>query len=253
MKTVVISSFHPLISRNILETSVLSRIAERGIRIVLLVPEAKKEYFVREFGTVAIVEGINVQKKRFENLLYSLSLSLVDVHNHVVDDWKVQGRYAKYYTAHLLHALFSRFFVLHLCMRCIAHFYMRKVVFDRVFSKYKPDLVFATDVFDLSDGSLVVAASQHGTPTVGMVRSWDNPTTKGVLLAVPGRLVVHSEVLRDELVSIHHIRADHITVTGIPHQDAVVTWSPASRDMFFSELGLDSKKKTILFAPGGRG
>jgi len=253
MKTVLISCFHPLISRNILETDVLRYILRAHVRVVLLVPEKKKKYFLERFGSDTVsVEGIDVPRKRFEDFLYSLSMSFVDVHNHVVDDWRLRGRYAKYYFAHAFHVLCARFFLFHRLTRAVARWYLSADTFDRVFDTHTPDLVFATDLFDRSDRALILAAQRRGLGTLGMVRSWDNPTTKGVLMAVPDRVIVHNNILRDEMISIHRIPPNLITVTGIPHQDVVLKGPPQSRGEFFEEIGLNPQKQTILFAPCGR-
>lgn len=253
MKTIFISSFHNLISRNILEAGVLDRLVSHDMRVVLLVPLDKVGYFQKAFGSeLIIIEGVSVPKKYFEDFLYSLSLSLVGIHTHIVDNWKVSGRYFKYYTAHAIHILFSRFFFFHKILRLISRIYFHTDIFKSSFARYKPDLVFTTDSFYREDVMLLLEAKRCGINTVGMIRSWDNATTKGVFLTEPDHIIVHNNVLKEEMISIHHVPSDKITVTGVPHYDTVINAADIYRERFFKEMGLDLSKKTILFAPGGK-
>jgi hypothetical protein len=124
--------------------------------------------------------------------------------------------------------------------------------FEALIDTYHPDLVFTTDSFNREDSVLLYAAKRKKVKTAGMIRSWDNATTKGVFLSPPQKVLVTNEVLKEEMVAIHHIPASSITVTGIPHYDAVSAPPSLSREAFAKQLGLDPKKKWILYAPGGK-
>jgi len=216
------------------------------------VPEKKVAYFQESFGGRYVkIEGISVPKKPLEDFLQLVSLSVVGVENHIVRGWKTQKRYVRYYTARAVHTIFGRFFFLHKFFRFIARIYLHTKVFDLLFEAYKPDIVFTTDSFYREDRALLVEAKRKTIPTVGMIRSWDNTTTKGVLLAEPDHIIVPNGVLEEELVSIHHIPSDKITVTGIPHYDTTTTTGVISKEQFFKKTGLDPKKKIVFFSPGG--
>ena len=61
MKTIFLTSFHVLIGRNILATDALRLLTDREIRIILIVPDYKKDYFEKQFGhTGVVVEGVPV-------------------------------------------------------------------------------------------------------------------------------------------------------------------------------------------------
>lgn len=253
MKTIFISSFHPLISRNILQAKFLSILLNRGAKLVVLVPAQKVEYFKKTFASErVIIEGISIPRKRFESFMQPLSFGLVGVENHIVRGWKTEGHYFKYYTAHIIHMLFSHFFVFHKLFRFISRAYLRSDVFDSLFASYKPNLVFATDSFDSADRLLLLEAARARIRTIGMIRSWDNATTKGVFLPEPNHIIVPNEVLKEEMIAIHHFSTEKITVTGVPHYDLMIGQRNISREELFKEIGLDSRKKTIFFSPGGK-
>jgi CDP-glycerol glycerophosphotransferase (TagB/SpsB family) len=129
---------------------------------------------------------------------------------------------------------------------------LRTNVFDNLFSQYKPDLVVATDSFDRGDRLLLLEAERKHIKTLGMIRSWDNTTTKGVFIPTPNHIVVTNEVVGGELTKIHHVSTDRITVIGIPHYDKVKEKRQIAREDVFKEVGLDPNKKTIFFSPGGK-
>lgn len=252
MKTIVITSFHALISRNILQASVLDRILEAGHRVVLVVPEAKIAFFKEQFADPrVVVHGVSVRKRRLEDLMLLVGFGLVGTENHIVRGWKTEGAYVRYALCHTINKLCSRFFFLQRAVRLFARAYVRSHAYDSLFHTYAPDVVFTTDSFNREDAALLLEAERRGVRTVGMVRSWDNATTKGVLLSVPERVIVTNAVLKDELVTIHHISADIITVSGVPHYDMVRRPPTVTREQFCAELGLDPAKKIILYAPGG--
>lgn len=252
MKTILITCFHNHISRNILNT-VLPHIVREQVRVVLVVPVAKLQYFADLFsGTSVFVEGVTVPKQWFDDWLYFLSLSTVDTHNHLVEDWKNEGRLIKFYLAHVVYFIASPFFFSHTVLRFLTDRYLRTTAFDAVFKTYKPDLVFSTDLFYREDRGAIAEARRHGITTVGMVRSWDNATTKGVLLVEPDSIIVPNKVLKDELCELHRVQQEKILVTGVPHYDIVITPPTETRDAFAKRAGLDPNKKIILFAPGGK-
>src|SRR3989344_3584629 len=60
MKTLIITSFHPLISRNIIATPVI-RLLRSYFRIVIAVPNFKVSYFEKAFkDDEVIIEGIEI-------------------------------------------------------------------------------------------------------------------------------------------------------------------------------------------------
>ena len=63
MKTVFITSFHILISRNILAAGIPRLLVAEGFRVVVLVPEYKLTYFRERFaGPNVLIEGIDANQ-----------------------------------------------------------------------------------------------------------------------------------------------------------------------------------------------
>ena len=54
---------------------------------------------------------------------------------------------------------------------------------------------------------------------VGMVRSWDNCYSKGILKAIPDTVIVNNETIKRESFDIHGVDEDTICPVGVPQYD----------------------------------
>jgi len=251
-KTIFISSYHSLISRNILQTEILDILGGKNLKIVILVHPSKVEYFNDSFKKENIeIVGITPGESFFDSWIYFISISLISVENLFVGGLLDRRMYLKFYLAHFIHQVFGKFYASKTALRFIASVLSKKNTYSDLFKQYKPDLVFSTDIYDTHDRDLIRESKKNGIPTIGMVRSWDNVTTKGVLLSVPERIIVPSDILKDELIEYNKIKPDKISVTGIPHYDECIKPRKISREQFFEKMGLDPNKKLILVAPAG--
>lgn len=121
-----------------------------------------------------------------------------------------------------------------------------------VFAKYRPDLVVVTRVLSWSaDYPVMKRAAKERVPTVVLVSSWDNLTSKGFYPICPHSLVVWNETMRQEAVDLAGIPADRIVISGVPRFDIYFRREHMrSREDFFESLGLDLDKKLITYTTG---
>lgn len=258
-KTIFISSFNPFILRNILIGDALKTLKEAAdIRVVVLVPDYKVSFFKREIGSAAvIIEGVKARRlSRWDIFFRYLGGSLVDTPTIFVNK-RVQldrdGRYLRFFVSWVLMKLFSRILIFKKCVRWLDYLIINKDHYSEYFSRYQPQLVFATDVFNDNDVYLLAEARSQGIKTVGMIRSWDNFTTKGFFRIKPDYLLVHNEILEKEAVKYGDMADDSVIPVGIPQYDRYIGGPRTSRDVFFNKLGFDPGRKLILFSPfGGR-
>ncbi len=224
-------------------------------RVVLLVPDFKKEYFEEEYGgTNIVVEGVDTTLTKRDLLFRFLILAITHTKGLSIK------KRAKYFTDHNILSFLSSFLPSALLrgawpvvafLRLLDPLILNSKRFGALCEKYKPDLVFSTDVQNEMDVRLIEENKRRGIHTVGMVRSWDNVSSKGLLRAIPETMVVHNPNLKRELISQNHIREERIETVGIPHYDRYFKPEPSSRDEFFSFFKLDSQKPLILVAPIG--
>jgi hypothetical protein len=262
MKTLFISAFHSFISKNILNTDVLRSLRDdRDIRVVIFVPEHKADFFRKTYaGENVVVEGVDVARIAASkpNIVLGRLLFLM-IDSHYLWYKRVERRDArpgvlawlKYYVYGALVKVLSGSKSLNRLARAAYRRWTPKDFFAAPFEKYRPDLVFSTDVFDPFDAQLLNEAQHHGVKTLGMVRSWDNCWSKGLMPIPPDRLLVNNGIIKEEAMTLHDYPADRIAVVGLPQFDAFVKDTRVPREAFFAKIGVDPGKRLVLFAPAG--
>jgi len=93
-------------------------------------------------------------------------------------------------------------------------------VHDSFFRKYRPDVLVVTSLgtFD-EDRYLMREAKRNDCRVISYVLSWDNTTVRGLGIGLSDKVIVWSNVMKDELIRLHKISAEKITVCGVPHYD----------------------------------
>ena len=104
-----------------------------------------------------------------------------------------------------------------------------------------PDLVFLVTRCTLSghEGTVIKAARALGVPTLMLVWSWDNLSSKAVLHEHPDRLLVWNELQAGEATTLHGVDPARTEVLGAPNFDR-----------FFAEVeeaGDERSGNTILY------
>lgn len=257
MKTIFITSFHPHISRNILATSAFRILAAReDLRVVIAVPDYKQEYFKEKFGGGNIViEGIKLYRAsatRRGLFLKKLAVFFFDTDTARARkryEYFCEGKYWYYFVSSMAGFL-ARWGAVRRLIRLLDYHFSPKGFFAYLLDHYRPDLVFSTDVQNENDTSMMQDARERGIATVGMIRSWDNPTQRAVRI-FPDIMLVGSDTLKEEVVRYCGYLADRIKVTGNPHYDRYLQAPSVAREKFFSQFGLDPSRRTILYAPVG--
>jgi len=114
-----------------------------------------------------------------------------------------------------------------------------------------PAVVFITNPVDFREDLVAMAANQMQTPVVTMIPSWDNLSSKGVLLSIYDRIFVWNEMMKVEVLNLYPaFECIDIDAIGVPRFD-VHQNSPNgefSREALLSGLGLSPDKATILYA-----
>jgi len=262
MKTLCISAFHSFISKNILNTDVLRSLRDdRDLRVVIFVPAHKADFFRKTYaGGNVLVEGVDVSRIAASrpNILLSRLLFLM-IDSHYLWYKRVERRDArpgavswiKYRVYGALVKILSGSKTLNRLARAAYRRWTPKDFFADALQKYEPALVFATDVFDPFDAQLLNEARHRGVKTLGMVRSWDNCYSKGLMPVLPDRLLANNGLIKEEAATLHDMPADRITVVGLPQFDAFVNDPRMPREEFFRKIGVDPAKRLVLLAPAG--
>ncbi len=256
MKTIIVPVFDTFIARNIFRTDVVKILKERGFRVVILPPKGKADYYEKEFGG----DGVIIEKDpcwkhdRLEFIftgLYLHSIPTKFMRIRQVDWYWHKKKYLHYFGASILrmlgHVLTWRKFLM-LCNNLEPIPEHVKHIFD----KWNPDAVFAPTMIPREEVALMRLAKAKGKVTIGMFKSWDNPTSKAFIRIAPDWIICHNEIMVEEAVSLYDYPREKMFISGIPQYDEYIKPDFLEpRDSFFKNLGLSGKEKLILYAPAG--
>ena len=256
-KTIFITSFFGLISRNILATDFLDILkSDNNLNVLILVPLDKLDLYRKKFNFPRVsFEGCELKKSLcfWDRFLSAVFLNFSDTQTkriHRLVELKNGGGYIRFFYHWCLNKI-SVFKCLRTLLRGMDFLLLSPSdnFSSRLFDKYKPLLVFATDIFELGDIIVAREAKKRGVEVVGMVRSWDNITSKGLNRFIPCNLAVNTPDIKKEAIKYLDVQDDKIDIVGIPHYDVYLNEKRVSKESLFNRLGLDVKKKTIFFAP----
>ena len=255
MKTVFISSFHAISSRNILATEIIPRLVAAGVRVAIVCPDYKDGYFKTTFGAPNVeVIGVSVGSKsysRTNQFFKRLVRNMLDTETTRIRTkakWKLDGKWVYYWFGFIPLSKLGNIRLVRRCIRWL-DFHTATRRFRPLFDHDVPDLIFATDVQNENDVALLQEAKHRGIPTIGKVRSWDNLTQWGLIRVIPGIVMVPSEFARHEAIRFHDIPPERIRVCGIPHYDSYFRRETETHETFFQKYQLDPRKKLIAVAP----
>lgn len=117
-------------------------------------------------------------------------------------------------------------------------------------SRERPDVVLFTPLVELgsSQHEQLRAAKAAGVPTVLLVHSWDNLTTKGLVHIQPDLVAVWNGAQAAEAIELHGLDESKIAVTGAQAWDHWFDWRPsASRADFCAEVGLNADRPFVVY------
>ena len=290
-KTVFIAVHQGFAARYLLRTAVLRTLKAAGARIVILTPNAGEPYMQEEFadeqvsleplrGDVASTKwrpaltlpGLEWKKGLPKG--YQLWWLIYNLRHYALPGLSDSAPFRQKYfhferkylvkkprRAGVLRRLIRLMWRSRRLRRSLLAIECRLYTPDlhgELFERYRPDLVVTSGPgWFINDAIVLREARRHRVPSVAVVLSWDNPTTKGYRGADPDHVVAWSGRMVEQLVRHQDLRRDRIVVGGVPHFDHYASSSELpGREQLFGELGLDPDRRLILYAtstPGAYG
>ncbi|MBI2055924.1 MAG: CDP-glycerol glycerophosphotransferase family protein [Candidatus Sungbacteria bacterium] len=264
MKTILINFGNSFFVRNFLRTDALPILRSAGyIRIVLLAPAEKIEYYKKEFPYPELVFGALPNTKNFLVERFFRFLETASVHTHTATMIRrydfVRSRGGKFLATRLWLAVLrracwelGRFRWWRKCIRRV-YFLFPSATFREAFLIYKPDLVYCPTML-YHDMRIVKEAKKAGIKTLGMILSWDNLYSKSLIRVHPDRLLVHTELARKQAEKFGDYPPERVQVTGIAQYDRYFTKKDIiPREDFMRDIGADPHKKLIVYGTSGKG
>jgi len=263
VKTILIPVSNSFFVRNFLRTDAYGELRRvPDMRLVLLAPQDKIEYYRREFLQENIVFDVLPDLMKMKSERFFAFVEKAGTHSRTVaimQGTELRRRGTKESTArrvfyYLLGRAFWHLGRFSFYRRLVRFLYLLfpTRVFRRTLAEYKPDLVFSPLMLR-GETLLIKEAKSTGIKTLGMVHSWDNLTSKSFLRVHPDHLLVHTPMLKDQAVYIGDYPREKITITGIPQYDGYFLKERVRpRDEFIRELGGDPSKKLLVYAFSGK-
>lgn len=130
--------------------------------------------------------------------------------------------------------------------------YQRSAEADNLLGEMRPEVVLVTGPFQFEQPAITAAALRQGIPTLALIPSWDNISTKRRMIFKYDGYVVWSEKLRNELYERYpHTRNRPVYVVGAPQFDVFFQRKfEQTRNEFCASQGLDPTRPIIVYAVG---
>ena len=121
---------------------------------------------------------------------------------------------------------------------------------DRFIEDSAPDVVLVSPLIDLGSRQteVVKSARARSIPTMMLLYSWDNLSTKGGMHLAPDRMLVWNERQREEARLLHNYPAGLVVLTGAPRFDEFFGLQAATtREQFFGPLEFDPARPLLMY------
>ena len=257
MRTIFVSSFEEIETKNILRTPILpTLLREPDTRIVLFVHDSRRvAYHKEEINDPRIiyeivpkprVKGLDAFFRRFKFLLLKTKTTDIRRRMHYDDS----GNHLAYWGGLLLNRIVAHSYILGLT-RKLDYALIRNDIYNEYFEKYKPSLVVLANLFNEPEVHLLRAAKHHGVKNAGLINSWDKVTARCALRLLPDKMVVFNETVKAEVMRYDGMSAKDIFIGGMPQFDYYVTKPRSSRETFLTNLGLSLQTRVIMYSPIG--
>ncbi len=259
MKTVFITAFEGVEAKNILRTDILrTLLSDPEIKVVLLMKNTERvEKYKKEFyGPNLVYEVVPYSRSMgsgLDRFFAWLKFVLLRTQSTTLQRrlvYETKKNHFSYLSMSLLNFLAARPAV-RKAVRFLDFRFVSNSLYEAVYDKYNPDLVFLAHLFEEPEINLLREAKRRGIKTIGFINSWDKTTMRCVMRLFPDEFVVCNDTIKSELIKYHDAEFARIFVGGIPQYDFYFNGGISSREDFFKKIGIDPGKKLIVFAPLG--
>ncbi|MBI1974275.1 MAG: CDP-glycerol glycerophosphotransferase family protein [Candidatus Zambryskibacteria bacterium] len=257
MKTVFITIFEGVESKNILRTGIVDKMLSNNpeLRVVLFVKnESRMDHYQKEFNHPRIVYEIakpyepNRLNRFFgRRKFHFLQTDTTDLRAKIIA--QDRGRLYYYYTL-LLHRILARSFFVKI-FRFLDLVLVKDAYFDKYFEKYKPNLIFLANLFEDFEANFLRSAKKHAVFSIGLINSWDRVTARCILRILPDKFVVFNSVIKQEVVDANYVKPEDIFVSGLPQYDYYFSPVNFSRKDFLDKLGIEDESRVMFYSPIG--
>ena len=253
--TIVLPIFNGLRARNFFLTDLYPEILRGGVRLIILAPSHKVAYYSKTYAHPQVIfeEWNPAPEHRLGAAIQWLAFNALGTGTVRAKQYAFYMRdrnFLKFAARRLVGIIFGGQKWFRKFLRALDRLFVpadaRLLEFIK---KYNPDAILAPDIILSSDRLVLRAARAAGIRGIGMVRSWDNLTAKGVIQVMPNFLISQTSKMKEEAVQLGDMEADRIRVCGVAQFDEY--WKPPkkTREEFLRSLNIPAYRRLILCAP----
>ena len=145
-------------------------------------------------------------------------------------------------------------FVYPIYARYIKNKISQNVELEQLILDLNLDLMVHPTVLDgLFVNDLIEIGNRLNIPTICLMNSWDNPSTKALMMGEPDKLFVWGEQTKNHAKTYLGLTEDRIVISS-PAQFEVYKQSPKiSRTEYRNQIGADADEKLICYAGSSKG
>lgn len=250
---VVVCVSHGFHVRNILYSRLFTSLTVRH-RVVVLVPTGVS---VPEADATLLrgtqIESVQIHTHRFETLFLFLRKNVFAGRErtqtfNLISELERRRRPFAYALAHRLNALFGRFQVFTRIWQRVEALFVPGHEFDGLLDRHTPGLVltanYGTEAFEVR---LLRAAHRRGIPSLSVIPSWDNLSSKGVIGENPRHLAVWNAIMREEAVSLYGFALERVHICGGLQFDRYAAGpTAADRAEVYARLGIAADRPFVV-------
>jgi len=254
-KTILLPIYNGIRAKNFFRSGTYPElIKDPNVKLVIVIPPSKFDFYKNIYKEPNVVfEPLEIiSEPRFGRILSTIAFNVLDSDSvRLKQRWEYlkYGSHKRFIFKRALNIFFAKLPFTIWFIRFLDKFVKLDPGAVNLIDKYKPSMVIVPDIVFAPDRVFLRAAKRMKYPTVGMIRSWDNLTSKGAIQLLPDKLLVQTTIMKDLAIRYARMKPDNIIVTGIPQYDIFFQKPSMGRDEFFRSLGIDPKKKVILCTP----
>ena len=129
---------------------------------------------------------------------------------------------------------------------CYVSKWQRFADVEKLFEEMQPALLVLGHVQNHFSTPYALAAIARDIPILGVIGSWDQPTTKGPLCPGISHYLAQSRAVAEDLQRYHGVPPKAVDVVGWPQMDIFVRRQPCPRTELLTALGLPTDTQYIL-------
>jgi hypothetical protein len=255
------------LARNLLQNDFFALIKQSFNKVIILSPAYNDERFIREFkgDNVEIIDLPQVKPTRISQLItrvnsfliYNKNTVRLSLYDYITPPTKAEFvfKYIKYLILRLVFSTLSLTSWTRKIIRQIDAWFVQTKsarTYYTLLREKEARVAMSTNIIEDEDVAMLRAAQKAKIKSIAMPKSWDN-ISKRYFRVKADKIVVWSEFMKQQMIKLQDYKESEIDMVGVPQFDYYIDKSIIeNRNDFCHRLGLDPKKKIILFGSEGK-